>query len=128
MSYPPPKPTQCRYCNGEVSYENNSELYGRSYGKWPYIYMCLRCKASVGTHPNSDTPLGTLADRTLKDWRMKSKDIFFKRTRELKMSRNRAYTYLQELMNQSPNEAHFGIYEVEDCAKIVRIIQGNNQC
>ena len=63
---PTPVPTECRYCNGPVELVENSEIYRRNYGKWPYAYLCRSCDAYVGLHPNTLIPLGSLANRELR--------------------------------------------------------------
>lgn len=55
-------PTQCRYCKAPVALINNAEIYGAEHG-WPLTYACTHCSAKVGTHPGTDIPLGTLANR-----------------------------------------------------------------
>src|SRR5690606_31465936 len=63
-----PPPSCCPYCGGPVRLVKNCEIYrGRAYGAWPYAYWCQPCDAFVGLHPETDLPLGTLADRELRE-------------------------------------------------------------
>ena len=62
------KPTICRYCGSPVVFTSNAEIYGREYGDGK-CYLCRNCKAFVGVHPGTDTPLGTLANAELREWR-----------------------------------------------------------
>lgn len=72
-----PKPTACNCCSAPVELVENSEIYnGRSFGDWPYAYLCRSCGAYVGLHPDTDLPLGTLADKRLRDARKVSKAPF----------------------------------------------------
>lgn len=122
-TYPPAPPTICRYCEGTVIYTSNSHIYnGREYGDWPYVYVCTSCRASVGVHPNTETPLGTLANVELKTARRMAKAAFLRRTKELQLSRKKSYKYLQETMGMAKDQAHFGMFEVEDCIKALNIL------
>lgn len=118
-TYPPPVPTSCRYCAGEVIFTTNDYLYGRRYGKHPYLYICKNCEASVGVHPNSATPLGTLADAQLKTLRHDAKTLFFQYTRFRGMSRSQAYKYLRTRYDLTSNEAHFGMMEAPILKRII---------
>ena len=57
-------PTSCDCCGSKtIELRSHDILYnGREYGDWPYIYYCDCCGASVGLHPFSVYPLGTMAD------------------------------------------------------------------
>ena len=69
-------PTECRYCGGSVDIVTHDQLYGRTYSKWPYLYECSGCDAYVGMHPETDLPLGTLANKHLRDSRKVAKNMF----------------------------------------------------
>lgn len=62
------KPTICRYCGSPVVYTSNAEIYGREYGNGK-CYLCRNCRAFVGVHTGTDTPLGTLANDELRQYR-----------------------------------------------------------
>lgn len=57
-------PTVCDCCQSKhIELRSHDVLYnGTEYGDWPYIYWCKVCGASVGVHPFSVYPLGTMAD------------------------------------------------------------------
>ncbi|WP_341519877.1 zinc-finger-containing protein [Pseudomonas sp. G.S.17] len=114
---PLPAPTVCRYCGGDVELVCNSQIYnGRSYGEWPYAYLCSDCKAYVGLHPSTDIPLGTLAANQLRKDRNASKDLFHQLKELRGFSRNQAYQWLSERMGVPVSECHFGWFEPEQCA------------
>ena len=112
-----PAPTTCHYCDGKVTLTNNKAIYGKSYGKWPYIYLCQSCGASVGVHPFTEIPLGTLADKNTKHARQKSKSVF-KIIYESKLaSRGQAYKLLADKLGISVDECHFGWFDKQICDK-----------
>ncbi|AFV50654.1 hypothetical protein G169_gp41 [Pseudomonas phage AF] len=94
-----PPPTCCPYCNGPVALVNNSEIYrGKSYGDWPYAYWCKPCDAMVGLHPFTDLPLGTLADRDLREARKDAKQIWQTIQSAEGWTRSQAYAWLAKQM------------------------------
>jgi hypothetical protein len=114
---PLPVPTRCHLCGGEhISLENNSVVYnGKSYGDWPYIYLCNACRAYVGLHPETNIPLGTLADEETRQARKLCKDPFEKLWRSGKWHRNEAYQKLAEFFNIEKEECHFAWFTTEMC-------------
>lgn len=119
---PLPTPVDCRYCGEHVDLVCNSEIYnGRSYGDWPYAYLCSGCRAYVGLHPDTDIPLGTLANDLLRKDRNSSKDMFHKLKEKRGFSRTLAYEWLAGRMGISVAECHFGWFEHEQCGQALRI-------
>lgn len=111
-------PTECPYCNsGEVVLVSNSEIYGKEYGDWPYTYLCKCCKAYVGVHPGTDIPLGTLANKTLREARKTAKAKFFAVQKYHGWSRTQAYQWLANAMGLPRAETHFGWFNEESCDK-----------
>jgi len=112
-----PAPTECRYCAGPVELVENSAIYrGRSFGPWPYAYWCEDCDAMVGLHPDTDLPLGTMADKALRTARQQGKAPFERIWRELRLkSRNKAYAWLADQLGIPVAECHFGLFDAERC-------------
>lgn len=120
---PLPAPDNCRYCGHEVSLVRNSAIYnGRSYGDWPYAYLCQGCRAYVGLHPDTDIPLGTLADDRLRAARNHSKAKFHDHMKTVGLGRTAAYKWLAAQMGIEVGICHFGWFEADDCAHVVKII------
>jgi hypothetical protein len=112
---PLPAPEVCRYCGGAVELVSNGAIYRREYGEWPYAYLCRPCDAYVGLHPQTDIPLGTLANAELRDVRKNSKALFHKLMELRGWSRNRAYARLAEALNMPAAECHFGHFDADGC-------------
>lgn len=121
---PLPAPSFCRYCGDNVGLVENSVIYrGRSYGEWPYAYLCFGCGAYVGIHPHTDIPLGTLADPALRQARNTSKAAFHKLKDVRGLSRSNAYAWLAREMKIEVDVCHFGWFEHQDCALALSICQ-----
>lgn len=118
---PLPVPTTCRYCAGQVELVNNSQIYGREYGDWPFAYRCEDCKSYVGLHPDTDIPLGTLATAQLRKDRNTSKDMFHKLKAKRGFTRSLAYEWLANKMGIRVGECHFGWFDQEQCALALRV-------
>jgi hypothetical protein len=114
-------PTTCPHCGGEVSIVQNSVIYnGRSYGSWPWVYLCANrhCGAYVGMHPFTAIPLGTLATAEIRAARAMAKSLFnplWQTGKVRRMSRSQAYARLAEVLGIPAAECHFGWFTAEQC-------------
>lgn len=109
-------PTTCRFCADTVELVENSVIYrGRSFGDWPYAYWCGGCHAYVGLHPDTDLPLGTLADKRTRDARNTCKKSFEAIWRDGYMTRKQAYQWLADQMGIGVDQCHFGLFEPQQC-------------
>ena len=112
-----PPPSCCPYCGGPVRLVKNCEIYrGRAYGAWPYAYWCQPCDAFVGLHPETDLPLGTLADRELREARKDAKRLWQRVASIEGLDRKAAYAWLAERMGIPARECHFGHFDLERAA------------
>lgn len=110
-----PIPTVCNCCGGQVCLVENSKIYGgRSFGDWPYAYLCRDCFAYVGLHPATDLPLGTLADKPLRDARGSCKKPFEQIWRD-HMTRKQAYAWLAQQLGIPAEQCHFGLFDIALC-------------
>lgn len=115
------KPTICRYCGSSVVYTSNAEIYGKEYGTGK-CYLCRNCRAFVGVHPGTDTPLGTLANDELREWRKEAHfwfDRIWKKPTRI-TTRYNAYGYLAKKMGLPREETHIGMFEIEQCKKVIK--------
>lgn len=114
---PLPKPIFCNCCGGDVRIAGHGEVYGKCYGKYPWVYLCDSCGAYVGMHPFTDLPLGTLAGLETRKARNYSKRPFEKIWRDGYMTRNEAYQWLSEKLAISKKDCHFGMFDEQTCKK-----------
>jgi hypothetical protein len=120
----------CPYCGDEAKLEDSSKIYrGRSYGP---AWICRKypvCDAYVGCHPGTEKPLGRLADRDLRAAKMKAHsalDPHWRRKVDLcgwrkSGARKWAYRKLAKEMGISEDECHVGMFDVEQCARVIAI-------
>lgn len=112
-------PVMCPHCYSRVRLVNNNVIYnGRSYGDWPFVYLCMgaNCRAYIGLHPGTDIPLGTLADKPTREARIAGKTPFNDIWRDL-ITRKEAYAWLAKAMSIEPEACHFGLFNIEQSRK-----------
>lgn len=117
VNNPLPIPCECRYCKGEVVLVPNEQVYGKPYGNWPYMYICISCEAYVGLHPHTDLPLGTMADKPLRMARKIHKKFFQQLLETWDKSRGQLYKWLADQMEIDSKQCHWSLFELADCAK-----------
>lgn len=122
-----PLPKTCPCCSAEVQIVPNEKIFGRSYGKWPWIVFCFNCRASTSLHPFTGIPMGIMADKPTREARMRAKDAF--NTLWLDPGHNRrgltrrgAYSWLAFVMGIKVEQCHIGWFTREQAEQVVAII------
>lgn len=108
----------CPYCEKEAEQVTGDIIYPHRHDlKHLLFYRCEPCKAYVGCHKNSGKPLGTLANRELRDARSKAHMFFDKlwRFSWSRMSRSAAYRWLANAMKIPKEECHIGMFDLKQC-------------
>lgn len=118
----------CPYCGDESALLSGDKMYpgrGDLAGKW--FYRCRPCDASVGCHPGSKKPLGTLANKALRQQRQLAHAAFdplWKKDGRYRVfnSRSDAYTWLAvELGLEEGEAAHIGASDTDTCKQIIEL-------
>lgn len=117
----------CPYCYGKPEYVDSVEVYGQSYGM---IYLCRDCDAYVGVHhKNSRKALGRLARKDLRQAKIEAHkylDALWQRAQREKYPKKRdariaTYRWLADQMGKAMKETHIGMFDLEECAEVIRI-------
>jgi hypothetical protein len=109
----------CPYCAEEAVLTDSAEVYSRSYGP---IYLCRPCQAWVGVHKGTTRPLGTLANAELREWRKRAHAAFDPLWKGRRMKRAVAYQRLAEIVGVPKQQAHIGMFTVEQCQKLINAL------
>lgn len=109
---------KCPYCGKKAKYCENKEIYGKNYGKSYMCYFCEPCNAYIGCHNNTRQPLGTLANRELRQWRIKAHNHIDPIWKSGKLSRGQVYARLKYNFGR---QIHIGESDLETCKKIVTL-------
>ncbi len=114
---------KCPYCNKPALWTENKAIYGKNYGKSYMCYYCKDCNAYVGCHNNTEKPLGTMANKELRDWRIKAHNSFDSLWKTGFVTRNEAYKILE---NEFGKEIHIGESDIETCKRIIYKLKKKN--
>lgn len=107
----------CPYCGQQARCITSEQFYGRDFGS--NIYECRSCDAYVTTHGRSLVPKGTLANAETREWRKKAHAAFDPIWKTGRMQRRAAYSWMQNVMEMTPEQAHIGMFDVESCKKLI---------
>ncbi len=114
----------CAYCQqptqlvgGNVIYPHRPDLAEKKF------YRCEPCGAYVGCHPETETPLGRVANAELRKAKMDAHAAFDPLWKDGGMKRKEAYAWLRSAMGLSEDECHIGVFNVDRCQEVVRLCQ-----
>jgi len=123
----------CPYCGGNAQFRptSNSIYHGKDYGP---VWVCWPCQAWVGCHPDTNAPLGRLADKELREWKIKTHAVFdpiWQNRLKIKaaidprykqgMARGGRYKKLAIAMGIPVQECHIGMFDVERCKQAIEV-------
>lgn len=108
---------ECPYCKKQARWCENKERYGKNYGKSYMCYWCKDCDSYVGCHNNSKRPLGTMANKELREWRIKTHSVIDPLWKDGEYSRAQVYTKLNVAFGK---EIHVGESDIELCKEIIK--------
>lgn len=120
---PLPAPTHCPWCEARVSIVNNSEVYGKPHGDWPWVFRCGNrlCGAYVDMHPGTGIPKGTLADSATREARGWVKQLFNGIWQSGYMSKADAVRWLAGKLGIPKEECEVGRFDVRTCQRAVTV-------
>jgi len=117
-------PLICPYCSKQAKLVTGDQIYP----SWPDLaelnfYLCDSGHESayVGCHPGTTQPLGSLANKKLRQVRSQAHKVFDPIWKSKQMTRSQAYCWLAERMSISPSECHIGMFDVSQCQKVIQI-------
>lgn len=116
----------CPYCTGFASLQSSAIIYGKNIGK---MYICNaypRCDSYVGAHRGSLKPLGTLANKELRQWRIKTHEEFdslWSKYTNRKRARSIEYSKLSKHLGILNVDCHIGGFDIEICKEVIEYAQ-----
>lgn len=116
-------PTMCDVCGSDVKLVDNTEIYSRQFGKWPYAYFCQDpdCAAYVGLHPHSLFPLGRMADKPTRDARQQLHALIDPWWDGDEQKRTEVYRNLAELLRIPMERCHVSHFDYGTCQQALRL-------
>lgn len=124
-----PKPMIiCPYCGVPAKFVDSIVVFKvRSYGM---IWLCSNypaCDARVGCHDETDSPLGTMANRALREKRKAVHAVFDPLWKGGGKSRGEAYDLLADLMGKPVNLTHIGMFSESECDEALEALEQWNK-
>lgn len=107
---------RCPYCGREAEWVANKEIYGRNYGRSYMIWLCRPCDAYVGCHGNTKRPLGTMANKSLRETRVMAHSVIDPLWKSGQYTRSVVY---QRLADAFGEEVHIGESDEDRCFEIM---------
>ena len=112
---------QCPFCGGKAEFVENKEVYGKNFGKSFMMWLCRKCDARVGVHENDpDRPLGTMANKDLRIWRIRAHEAIDHLWKSGKIKRRDVY---QSLNAYFKRDIHIGESDIRTCQQIIEIFK-----
>ena len=121
----------CPYCKNQAEWVENKEIYGKNYGKSVMCYLCRDCDAYVGCHNNTRKPLGTIANKETRVWRMKAHSVFDPLWKNERRKNNQPEINREALYNRISSafgyRVHIAESNIEQCKKIIEWVYGEGK-
>lgn len=113
---------KCSYCDKEAELVNSTEIYGqgRDYG---WFWLCKLCGAFVGCHKGTKKPMGTLANKEIRELRKQAHALFDPIWRSRQMTRKQAYRRMAEILAVDSDEAHISMLSKDNLEKLIRSLK-----
>ena len=116
---------KCPYCRSQAFLRPASLVHqGKNTEPGEEVYVCARypfCDSYVSAHRRSHLPMGTLANRELRNKRRLAHAAFDQLWESGLMSRKEAYHWLQMQMGLPEEEAHIGNFSEYRCDQVIRL-------
>uniref|UniRef100_A0A6H1ZGG1 Uncharacterized protein n=1 Tax=viral metagenome TaxID=1070528 RepID=A0A6H1ZGG1_9ZZZZ len=110
---------KCPYCKEEAEWCENKAIYGRNYGKSFMCYFCKNCDAYAGCHKNSRKALGTIANKELRQKRMRTHEVVDSLWKTGQYKRATVYKRLSEAFGF---QVHIGEADEKICDEIIKTV------
>lgn len=115
----------CPYCGAHAILQKASYVYGDS-SMDEYVYVCSnypKCDSYVGVHRGTKEPMGTLANRELRNKRIRTHKVFEKIWQNNLMSKKEAYRWMTYMMGIPFDMGHIGKFSEYRCDELVKICE-----
>jgi hypothetical protein len=113
---------ECPYCKKPAECATGADIYlHRPDLSEKKFFVCRPCHAYVGCHASTGKPLGRLANAELRKLKMAAHAVFDPLWKNGCFSRSAAYAWLSDALGISPDECHIGMFDEEQCRKVVDV-------
>lgn len=112
---------RCPYC-GSIAILRSAEGIYRSHSAGKMLYVCKKypaCDSYVRVHPGTSIPMGTLANKKLRELRQEAHRCFDRLYLEGLMTKDEAYLWLAEIVSAPLAQAHIGYLGEYYCRRVI---------
>ena len=114
----------CPYCGAPAICRPASMVHGKNtWQKGTHLYVCTRwpdCDSYVTAHKNTLLPMGSLANRDLRNKRIHAHHAFDQLWKSGRMTKKEAYRWLQMQFGLPRENAHIGMFGDYLCERLIR--------
>lgn len=114
---------KCPYC-GAQAFRRPAAAVRRNARPGEEVYVCARfpaCDAYVSAHKESGLPMGTLANRPLREKRRQAHIALSQLWERGLMTKKEAYRWLQVQLSLPETEAHIGRFSDYRCEQVIAL-------
>ena len=112
---------RCPYCGSPAILRDTSYVHGKN--AWEgKLYVCSRypvCNSYVSVHPGTTRPKGTLANKSLREKRIRAHRIFAQIWKQGIMSKTDAYRWMSDKFCLDTTQAHIGNFSEYMCERLI---------
>ena len=112
----------CPYCGSLVTKRAASYVYGKNAKPDTFLYVCDKypaCDSYVAAHTKSGLPMGTPANKTLRNKRIAAHKALDKIWKNGYMTKEQVYIWLQAKLDMPANVMHIGKLNEYYCNRII---------
>ena len=112
---------KCPYCRSQALLRPASVVHEHA-APGEEVYVCARfpiCNTYVSAHRDSHLPMGTLADKSLRQKRRQAHIAMNQLWEQGLMTRKEAYRWLQVQLGLPESEAHIGRFSAYRCEQVL---------
>lgn len=112
----------CPYCGSLVTKRAASYVYGKNAKPDTFLYVCDRypaCDSYVAAHTKSGLPMGTPANKTLRNKRIAAHKALDRIWKNGYMTKEQVYIWLQAKLDMPANAMHIGELDEYYCNRII---------
>lgn len=117
-----PSKMRCPYCGAPVIFRSAEGIYKEKHLD-TMLYVCSRypkCDAYVRVHNGTKIPVGSLANKELRNLR-RTAHMYFDQLHQCGlMTKDTAYEWLSKLLCTPPSETHIGLLGEYYCREVIR--------
>ena len=117
-----PSRMRCPYCGAPVVFRSADGIYKDNHLN-AMLYVCSKypkCDAYVRVHEGTKIPVGTLANKELRNLRRTAHLYFDQLYQSGLMTKDAAYQWLSDMLCTPPSEAHIGRLGEYYCKEVIR--------